>query len=175
MGRAGDALVEARRAIELDPFVPVHGSVLGLVLTANRMYDEAIERLKKTIELDPVLRAPHRNIERAYRMKGLREEAAKQIQQIGAPPKLYEICFSVGRDRTKSIALLQQYQVPDEWKHFLPEIYVELRMPDKAFEILNQLIDERSPEMQHLIQNPVLDPVRSDPRYADLLKRMGVR
>jgi len=183
LGRHDEAILEDKRAKELDPVGVVLNTVAGRTLHYARRYDEAIEQLKKTIALDP--RAPFAYLRLAdvYFTKGQYKEAVDQYQ------------LAIDRGTTSSeakIRLAATYAKMGEPQHGLDMIrqlqngsdyispahlaifYTALGDSRQAFAMLEKSFAERSPSLQFVKVDPAFDSLRSDPRFQDLLRRMGL-
>ncbi|MGI8882954.1 MAG: tetratricopeptide repeat protein [Pyrinomonadaceae bacterium] len=184
MGRFDEALVEIRRAKEIDPLSPSINAGEVWILYFARRYDEAIGRGREIAEMKPQFAEIHEYLKRCYDQKGMYAEAiaARQSRR-----KL------VGSDATETPALRDAASAAnssDYWKKRLEqeieearsespelfnmaEIYAQLGEKDLAFKWLERAIENRSYEVMYLKVAPNLDPLRSDPRFDDLLKRTG--
>jgi len=174
LGRSDESLAEAKRAVELEPFSMVTHDVLGLSLMRMHRYDEAIAQFKQAAEIDPTWVFLHFNLGQAYLLKSLLPEALTEFQRAGAPPQISEI-YSAGISDARRLRLLSnQFQISDLWKCFMVSAAVNLGFKDKAFELLSVLVEERNTILPYIISAPILDPIRDDPRYINVLKRMGL-
>jgi tetratricopeptide (TPR) repeat protein len=81
LGRSDDAVAEAKRALELDPLSIIINADLGNTLFSAHRYDEAIEQLRKTVEMEPDFYYAHWNLGQALEMKGLIKEAHGRIRE----------------------------------------------------------------------------------------------
>jgi TolB-like protein/Tfp pilus assembly protein PilF len=164
LGRLDESLAEAKRAVELEPFSMVTHDVLGLSLMRMHRYDEAIAQYKQAAEIDPTWVYVHFNLGQVYLLKSLLPEALTEFQRAGAPPQISEI-YSAGIGDARRLRLLSnELQVSDLWKCFM----------DKALELLSVLVEERNTVLPYIIHAPILDPISDDPRYMNVLKRMGL-
>lgn len=179
LGRHEESLVEVRRAVEIDPLSLGANCQYGESLSFARRYDEAIAQLKKTLELDDSYWLTHYYLAITYNMKGdYAESVAERV-------KIHEL-FS----RTQTAALIRESFARGGRQGFLramtgkrgpinlaPYIvatfYVELGEKDKALAILNQMYKEHNCELILLKVDPRLDPLRDDPGFQDLLRRVG--
>jgi tetratricopeptide (TPR) repeat protein len=185
LGRHEEALVEVRRALELDPLSIIINRVLGNVYYNARRYDPAVDQFRKTIEMDPGFATAHAGLGDAYVMKGMYGEA------IGEFAKAEELGLGGGSKETAA-ALLDAYakggwkgylqhevaRISDPSSHapsyFLARMYTALGEKDKAFAALEKDYEKRNWTMTDLKVDPALDSLRSDPRFADLLRRVGL-
>jgi tetratricopeptide (TPR) repeat protein len=185
MGRFDEALAEIRRAREIDPLAPVINAGEVWILYFARRYDEAIDAGEKLQETSPDFAEINEYLKRCYDQVG-RYRAAITARQMRR--KL------VGIDPTESPALKRAAAATSHetyWKSRLEqeiddakreppypfdmaEIYAQLGEKDKAFEWLEQAYERRTYLMMYLKVAPNLDPLRSDPRFTDLLRRTGL-
>jgi tetratricopeptide (TPR) repeat protein len=169
-----ESLAEAKRAVELEPFSMVTHDVLGLSLMRMHRYDEAIAQYKQAAEIDPTWVYVHFNLGQVYLLKSLLPEALTEFQRAGAPPQISEI-YSAGIGDARRLRLLSnELQVSDLWKCFMVSAAVNLGFKDKALELLSVLVEERNTVLPYIIHAPILDPISDDPRYMNVLKRMGL-
>ena len=180
-GRFDDAEAEFRRGLEIEPLsIPINWDY-GRFLYNARRFDESIAQHKKTIELDPSFARAHRTLGEVYRMKGdyanTIAERARFFELIGQPQSaaLIRETFSKGgwvgylRLVTSENAALKEGN--NNW--VLAKAYLDLGEKDKAFAELNTAYDNRLSSLCWLKVEPQLDPLRSDPRYQELIRRMN--
>lgn len=198
-GRHVEAIAEARRAVQLDPLTRPFNNHLGGALLFARRNDEAIEHCRKMTELDPKNAGAYHLLGSAYRYKGAYKQAIeaykKQIslEEPDAAKWADEEGFLLTEpDAKKFLAGLKQaYSQGDMdavyryWKgeierhpkSFPPElmawVYVHVGEKDRAFPWLEKMVAERQPGAFYLKVHPDWDPLRSDPRFQDLLRRMN--
>jgi TolB-like protein/predicted Zn-dependent protease len=183
LGRHDEAILEDKRAKELDPVGIVINTVAGRTLHYAGRNDEAIEQLKKTIELDP--RAPFAYVRLAdvYVTKGKYQDAVGQYQmaiELGSASSEAKVRLAAayakmgepkrGLDIVKDLQESHDYISPAHLAIF----YSALGEPDQAFATLEKGYAERSPSLQILKVDPAFDSLSSDPRFQDLLRRMGL-
>jgi serine/threonine protein kinase/TolB-like protein/Tfp pilus assembly protein PilF len=183
MGRTKESLTESKRALELDPVDPIMNAHLGWHYLNARQYDQAIEHLRKTVELDPNIPSPHQFLGEAYSQKSMYGEATaefKKARLLDNTPRAiaflgYSYAMLARRDQaSKALDELRevsrlQYVSP----YFVAVIYIALGEKDRAFEWLQKAYEERSESLVYLKVEPMLDPLRSDRRFQNLLRRMN--
>ena len=184
MGRHQEAIAEIRRAREINPLSLIINAVEVSVLCIARVYDQGISQGLKALEMDPNFAEVYGYLRRCYEQKGMYKEAiaARQMQQKLA-----------GRDREETAALREaaaattarvywqktlEHELEESKRELsigfeLAEIYAQLGERDQAFAWLERAYEKRSFMMLYLKVAPNLDPLRSDSRYADLLRRVG--
>ncbi len=179
LGRGEESFAEIQRGLELDPISLPANFMYGQSLLSARRYDEAIAQFKKTLELDANYLPPHGGLASAYLMK--RDYAASIAERV----KINELIGTRQRGE-----LIQKSFDEGGWKGFLklvtnerqilfpPHVivaaYAELGEKDKAFALLNKLYEAREGTLVGLKVDPRLDNLRDDPRFQDLLRRVGL-
>jgi DNA-binding winged helix-turn-helix (wHTH) protein/TolB-like protein/Tfp pilus assembly protein PilF len=179
MGRPEEALRESKRAQEIDPLSPWTNS--GFISFLARRYDEGIAESKKALELDPQFPAAHMVIGLSYVQKKNYEQAIAELQRAQDNPDsraLLGYAYGVAGKRNEARHVLEELQEVAKEKYVSPfpvaATYVGLGETDKAFEMLDKAYVERSWAMGMLKVNPIFDPIRSDRRYIELLRRMNL-
>jgi len=183
MGRFEQALVEIKRARELDPLNQHIDNTLGSTLFLARRYDEALIQAKKTLELDNSFLHAYSLLAAIYMAKGMYREAVDAFQEIenrsGVDPitqiylgSAYAGAGELGKARAilKRVETSKQEVSPAE----LAVLYASLGEREKAFASLEKAYAVHDPQLQYLKVAPDLDPLRSDPRFQDLLRRVGL-
>ena len=183
VGRSEEGLREAKRALELDPLSLPANFALGLVSYYALCHDEAIEAWYKTLELDPNFSLGHWGLGRAYVGKGMFEEARSEFQKYSdlspgsLPSSALGYCFGRISKRAQALRILEELKALSH-KEFVSPIsfalvYVGLGDKDQSFAALEQAIQERAP-IPAWVRDAFWDPINSDPRYAELLRRMNL-
>jgi TolB-like protein/Tfp pilus assembly protein PilF len=185
-GRFDEAIVENRRAVELDPLTLITNSVLADSFMTARQYDQAIEQYKSTIELDPNWPTAHASLGLAYIQKGMHREAVAECERgVQLSRRSVELgalgyAYAMAGRRTDALKVLDQLNELST-QRYVPAfsraiIYTGLGDKDRAIEWLGKAVEERSSLI--VIWSPstfaAWDPLRSDPRFQDLLRRMGL-
>jgi TolB-like protein/tetratricopeptide (TPR) repeat protein len=187
-GRLDEALNEEKRAVELDPLSPVASRAVGAVLVDQRKYDPAIEQLKKTLELAPTLGLALNDLATAYLLKGNYGEAisvsetalANPIGKV-APLSSLAYAYAVAGRKAEAQKILDQLGELSKQQYIQPRVIaricVGLGEKDKAFAYLEESLKDRSIETGFATINvdPTFDPLRSDPRFNDLVRRMNLQ
>jgi TolB-like protein/DNA-binding winged helix-turn-helix (wHTH) protein/Tfp pilus assembly protein PilF len=147
--RYDEAMKQSRKTINLDPFFALAHYVLGEVFVQKHMYKEAVAELQKAIELSPGSTAFTANLAYAYAVSGTRDAAIKILNDL---KNRSDDAFS----NAPEIAL----------------VYVGLGEKDQAMVWLEKAYRERF--NPGVLLRPAFDPLRSDPRFQDLLRRIGL-
>jgi TolB-like protein/Tfp pilus assembly protein PilF len=180
-GRFDEASVEYRRALEIEPLsLPINWDY-GRFLYMARRYDESLAQHKKTIELDPGFARAHRTLADVYRVKGdyanAVEERAKFFDLIGQPQNAALIRATFAKDGWTGFARLvaaEDSPLRDSNSNWvIAKAYVDLGEKDKAFVELNKAYENHLSSLLWLNVEPQFDPLRSDSRYQELLRRIG--
>jgi TolB-like protein/Tfp pilus assembly protein PilF len=186
-GRVDQALAEAKDAVQLDPVSAEINSNLGQVLLLAHQYDRAIEQLRSSIELDPSYFLAHNYLGRAYEANGKLPEAIAEFQRTlqiedGIPENwsnlghAYALSGKTGEAQTiieRLKRLSASSYVPP---YNMAVLYAGLGNKNEAFAWLNRAYDERSFYLPAWLRvDPQMDSLRSDARFADLVRRVGLR
>jgi serine/threonine protein kinase/Tfp pilus assembly protein PilF len=171
MGRQAEAVAEMKRALELDPLSLIINTNLGGVLVNARKYDEAIEQLKKTIELDPNFAPAHAYLSGVYVQKGMYQEAI--AENHGDKLGLASIYARLGK-KSEALKLTQELREDNVTSTDMAGLYAALGERDEAFSWLERGYAEKSEQLTTLNVDPTWDPLRSDSRFQDLVRRIGL-
>jgi serine/threonine-protein kinase len=185
MGRLEEALRMISRAAELDPVSQAILKDKGLALYYNRQYDEAIEMARRTLELDPNYAAAHRLLSLAYQGKGMFDESVVENQKWGALTRnkiettvalaqLNAVSGQVEEAKKLIEAVEQDKLVIDQVYRGLALVYAALGENDTAFKCLEKSYERHEEAILSLKVDPKVDPLRKDPRFIALLKKIGI-
>lgn len=184
MGQFDNAIGEIRKAQELDPVSLVKLTGLGQVLLMARRYDEAIEQCRKALEMDPNLGFAHWLLGLAYMDKGSYEPAILALQESiplsgDSPdePASLAHAYALSGKRTEARKILEELKQQAKRRYISPgtiaDLYGVLGEKDQAFALFEKAYDERDNMVVLLKVEPMFDNLRSDARFADLLRRVG--
>ena len=179
MGRFEESLKETKLGQELDPLSPYVSVSVGWILFYMRRYDEAIAQFRRTLEMDPDYGNPHWGIARAYVQKGMYKEAITEMERggpnFGTPLGTPGHDYAVMGNRREAERLLGEARNDPLRTLDAAFIYVGLGQKDEAFEWLQKAYEARSPWLVFALKpDPRFDSLRSEPRFADLLRRMNL-
>jgi TolB-like protein/DNA-binding winged helix-turn-helix (wHTH) protein/Tfp pilus assembly protein PilF len=185
LGRFDEALAEINRAQELDPLSLSISSSRGFILENTRRYDEAIEQLRRVVAIDPNYYQANFRLALTYVANGQVDEAIAAAEKTVAvsertPAALGVLGFAYGvarREREARGVLNELYQLQKR-RYVSPMaftfVYIGLGDKEQAFAWLEKAYQERSNHLAFFKVSPVVDRLRSDPRFAELLKRIGL-
>jgi serine/threonine-protein kinase len=184
-GRSDEAIVEIKRALELEPLDLNMGGNLAWAYFSARQYDRALEQGKKTYELDTNFLTGRWNLSNAYIGKGMYAEAiAINEKALQTDPTSHFALHSVGYAYAKSGRRQEAEEVIKRFKdiaktqyvisYWIASIYAALGDKDRAFAELEDSYTERDFYLIRLKVDPYWDPLRDDPRFKDLLKRLNL-
>jgi tetratricopeptide (TPR) repeat protein len=185
MGRHEEALARMKNGQELDPLSLIINVAVGWNLYCARRYDEGIEQLRRTVELEPNYPVTHWILGLSLRKTGSYElavtEGEKAVKLSGGSPlmcaALAHTLGAAGRT-TEAVQLLdnltelgrQKYVAP----YFFAGVYIGLGENERAIEYLDKSYEEHSHWLIYLHIDPSMDCLRQDPRFQDLLRRVGL-
>jgi len=173
--------VHVRQAVQLDPLSPIVSEFASSVYLACNRLDDALAEAQRTESLAPNSVYENSALGRAYREKGMLAEAVTIFIRASAAtgvlqPGLAITYAKMGR-KDDALRVLEQithfgrthYVAGDE----IASIYVALGDNDAAFHWLERAYQERSGSLRGLASQPTFRPLYSDPRFADLVERIG--
>jgi TolB-like protein/Tfp pilus assembly protein PilF len=183
LGRFDEAITEGKRAIELDPLSPINNADLGQNLYIARRYDEAIAQLRKTLEIDPTFYYAHYSLGIALQLKGdmsaaiAEYEQAQQLSDDLFVPVLLASAKAQSRDKDAAVRLLAELEelsqhryVRSYWRALL---CISLGNREEAVRWFEQAVaDHDGLSITTIKVDPLLDPLRSDPRFDALVQKV---
>ncbi len=178
VGRRYEAFSEMRRAQELDPLTPLWPAWLGWQHWWTGQYEEAIAEARKSLEVNPNFPWGLHVLGGVYAEKAMYEEAIAAHQKAAASsPALrwalgYTYAVAGRRDEARKVAAELKKQVTPMNAWGLAEIYTALGEKDEAFRWLEVAYERRFSWMPWLGKERAFEPLRSEPRFQDLLRRM---
>jgi serine/threonine-protein kinase len=181
-----DALKEIKRAQELDPLSPVISNNVAFVYLLKNELDLAIEQSKRIIELDPNYPDVHDGLGFAYLKQRRYQEAIAEFQktvELSGSASRYQgdlgYCYAVTGRRAEAQAILktleEKYARREANGQSLAGVYASLGDKDRAFAWLEKDYQQRSGYLPNITWRFAFEDLRSDPRYADLVRRMGLQ
>jgi serine/threonine-protein kinase len=167
MKRMDDAAEQYQTALSLDPLSSIVNTNYAVLLMEARRYPESLAQFQKVLERDPNFPPAHYKLSQLYATTSRFAEAISEIQKIISKPgswsadaKSYrELILALrGTDRSAAVAVASAISGDR----------------DQAFEYLEKAYSDGDNELLIVIRYPALDPIRSDQRYADLMRRLGL-
>jgi TolB-like protein/Tfp pilus assembly protein PilF len=199
-GRAAEAVPHSERALELDPFNALFHGLYAIVLYADRRYDDAMAAARTALEMQPSLGMARGTLQDALFSKGMRDEllaiqrerAARDPERLAAFEQGLAEAGDSGAHRGVADLLAARYEksggMPDpgdrtsaaSWRGrvfmptFIAQQYIYAGDHDKAIEWLDEAYENHDPSLPYIGTLPLYDPLRSNPRFQDLLRRMNL-
>jgi serine/threonine protein kinase/Tfp pilus assembly protein PilF len=183
MGRHEQAIAEARRARELDPLALNQTAGLGYALYLGRQYDQAVEQLKKTFEIDKTYAFSHAILAYTYNAMGRHNEAIAEYEAHIrlAGDNASDQCYlgyslaKAGR-RNEAEAILKKLETSTKYVSpaELAVLYLGLGDKEKALSALERAYAAHDLQMGFLGVDPHYDPLRSEPRLQELIRKVGL-
>jgi eukaryotic-like serine/threonine-protein kinase len=185
LGRLDDTILEAKKAVELDPQSLIMNANLGYFYYFARQNDQGIAQEQKTLELDPNFGVAHERLWEIYEQKGMYEQAIREAEKRRADDRLspewaarfQNALQTSGRKgywqtevAFRKEELKRHYVLP----YLLARACAEAGDMDQAFQWLEKGIADRDNWTRALKVDPAYDSLRSDPRYAEMLRRMSL-
>jgi eukaryotic-like serine/threonine-protein kinase len=186
LGKNEQAMAHISRAQEVDPLSPIIEVNAGWCYYVSGRYDEAIELLKRVAEKEPNFWVVHSTLGQSYLAKVQLPDAIHELElarslspEATRNMALLANAYALGGRSAESRRLLQEL-ISLSRKRYISPVYmaivsIGLGEKDQAFAWLEKAYADRSDWMVLLQTEPLFDPVRSDPRFQDLLRRIGVR
>jgi TolB-like protein/DNA-binding winged helix-turn-helix (wHTH) protein/tetratricopeptide (TPR) repeat protein len=182
LGRLDEAMPHVKRAQELDPLSLITSAEIGNILTCSRQYDRAIEQFQKIIQMDPNSALAHTRLGMTYLAKGMYEEAIDEHKKAIALDDAPRRTALLGHAYAVAGRKAEAQKILDDLKELAKQrpvsaydfalIYMGLGDKDQAFVWLEKTIEERPDVLWDINVGPRFDPLRSDPRFTDLLRRL---
>ncbi len=179
LGKHEEALAELRLAAEIDPLAPSLNTSYGSSLLRARRYDEAVAQYKKSLELNAYYIPAHYGLAVVYQIKGNYAESVEERAKIGEitdnpqAAAFVRESFANGGWQGFLRAMTGNPQAPKVPPYILATFYAELGEKDKAFAILNKLYEDHD-FLGSIKVDPRFDSLHDDPRFQDLLRRVGL-
>ena len=180
-GQTTEALAESKRAQELDP---LQASRRGWgALYSARRYDELIEKLQLAIKLEPDVGVAHGVLAATYDSKGMHDQAINEYQEwISIDGETTSILCYLGHalamsgKRGEARAILNKLKTTKEYVSpvELAALYIGLGDKEGAMSLLEKGYDAHDPHLENLKVDPLYDSLRPDPRFQDLMRRVGL-
>jgi len=185
MGRQAESAAEIRQALAVDPVSKPIRETSGYLLYANHQYEQAIDQVRESLKMYPDSPDLHSILADACERKRMYQQAVEEDLQAfalsGASPEaLAELRRAFHSSGMRGywqaqLKFLSQGPRQESAKAFdLAQVYAMLDDKDRAFQLLERAYQEHSSYLVFRIRDPHLDGLRSDPRFQDLLRRIGL-
>ncbi len=185
MGGHVEAIARMKKSQELDPLSLIISVAIGWAFYMARRYDDAIEQLRRTVELDPNYPVTYWILGLLLRKMGRYEmaiaEGEKGLELSGGSSLMRAALaqtFATAGKRKKAIQILDELKKLTKQKYVAPYffagIHIGLGEDDGAIEYLEKSYEEHSHWLIYLHIDPSMDGLRSNPRFQDLLRRVGL-
>jgi len=186
LGRFDDAIVEGKRAVELDPLSLINNADLGNTYFLARRYDEAIEQVHKTLEMDPGFYSAYLTLGQALEMKGARDAAIGDYQKARALNDDSSVLGLLAHAYAFSDNKIEAGKILDQLKELSKDryvsaysfalIYLGLGDKEEALGWLEKSCQDRAgSDIGYIRIDPLLDPLRGDPRFEALAEKIVPR
>ena len=183
LGRPKEALVEMRKAENLDPLSLIINADLAEFLLLTHSYDESVEQGLKIIEMDPTFAIGHKQLGDAYLLKQMDKEAVAELQMAvrlsgGSPICIADLAraYVASGKMNEAVKLLSDLKKSSTTSFTnapqIAMIYASMGDNDQAMHWLEKAYEERfNPS---ILLRSGFDPLRSDPRFEELMRRIGL-
>jgi TolB-like protein/DNA-binding winged helix-turn-helix (wHTH) protein/Tfp pilus assembly protein PilF len=183
LGRYDEAIAEMKKAENLDPLSLIINADLAELLVLAHSYDESIRQSRKTIEMDPNFALAHNQLGQAYLQKHTYGEAVAELQKSvelsgGSPAFIANLAraYVASGKKSEALRLLSDLKKRSNPSYSnaseIAVIYASLGDSDQAMNWLEKGYEERF--NPGVLLRPGFDPLRSDPRFQDLARRIGL-
>src|SRR6266403_31926 len=185
LGRSEEALEVAKRALDLDPASPAVSHSLAVQLYLARKFDRAIEQAYDTLEMDGNFAISYAVLGEVYLAKGMYREGLPALEKYStlsrrSATSLAFLAYSYARlgERKEALRMIEELKATSKQSLvpalFVALVYTGLEDKDQAFTWLEKAYEERFNRLAYLKVEALWDPLRSDPRFADLIRRVGI-
>ena len=180
MGRNSEAIAEMRKAENLDPLSLIISADVAEILLVAHLNDEAIEQSRKTVDMDPNFAIAHYELGQAFVQKHNYNEALAEFHKAVDLSGGSILCrsnlayaYAVANKRNEAVKILNDLKTRSTHNASdIALIYVGLDEKDQAMKWLGKAYKEHfNPS---ILLRPAFDPLRSDPRFQNLVRRIGL-
>jgi len=179
-GNRKTCVAAARKAVELDPVSVFARHILGHVLYFSRQFEEAIDAFRQALELDPHYPKPHYFIAMSLHWLGDSESALEEIRletlQWMKLTAATVILHRLGRSEEAEVHFGKLIELGIEENNFVQQagIHAQLGQVGRALDCLELAFGQGDPGLTQLYVDPFLDPLRAEPRFEELLVKVGL-
>lgn len=183
-GRLDESVAQAQLNLRLDPLSPVSSADLVRAYYFARRYDEAVETNRKALEMESNFAIARLVAGAAYEQKGMYEEAVAELQKAnnfpgGLPEAMGALghAYAMSGKRSEALTVLKELKLMSERRYVSPLAFAMLSAglgdKDRALEYLEKAAEDRDGWLINLRVEPRFDVLHAEPRYVDLLRRLG--
>ena len=184
-GRIADAVIELEQATQVEPLNPIAHTFVGIGWILRRSYEDAVQSFHTALELEPNLSLAHGYLGEAYCHQHRYEEAAAELHKAQPTPPgchfsvgLLGYCYGRWGKTDDAQHLLTRLRDLSKTTYVpalsLAMTHIGMNNIDLAFECLHRAYEERNGALCWLPVEPIYDPLRSDPRFQALLRKMNL-
>lgn len=188
LGRVEESLAESERFLELDPLSPPGHVHMGWYYLMTRQYDQAIDWVRKALTMDPNFRNARVHLGEAYYYAGMFDESVEEYLKAGIlsgarPEMIGSLREAYKRSRIRGFLQRWLNEEKRSEERFIPyfprahqvaKLYGRLGAKEQAMDWLEKASESRQLLPEHIRRDPEFDNLRSDPRFTDLLRRIGL-
>jgi DNA-binding SARP family transcriptional activator len=185
MGRCEESIAELKLAGELDPLSLIISADLGRAFYYARQYEQVLRQETRTLEMDSNFWLSHINLGRSYTQRGMHAEAITELRKArglsaGNTEVLSFLAFAhaAAGERDEALELLGELDEQSKRVYVPPYhlavVHAGLGERDQAFEWLERAFERRAVDLFTLKVEPMFDGLSSDPRFRNLLRRIGL-
>ncbi|MDP9263731.1 MAG: tetratricopeptide repeat protein, partial [Acidobacteriota bacterium] len=185
-GRFDEAIAEMKRALQLDPLSLITNTNLGQILFWARRYDAAMAQCRKTMELDGRFGRAHSVLGNIYLQEGMYREAAAEFRGAAqysptSPQPLVDLAsaYAMSGNKAEAGQILAELQKRSTKSYVSPSelamLYVALDEKEQALASLEKAYEVHAGSLPYANVNPRFDSLRAEPRFQQLMRRIGLR
>jgi TolB-like protein len=183
-GRLDEAIAETKRGVDLDPTNLIVSSELGWAYYQSHQFDKAIAQYRKTLEMDQNFIYAAYNLAQTYEQKGMYREALAELERAQKIDNWAWLTAEIACVKAATGEREEAIRIMEDLKQRATHEYIDesviayiptaLGDKDQAFAWLEKAYQVRAGNVPFIKVEPKFDPLRSDPRFIDLLRRMGL-
>jgi tetratricopeptide (TPR) repeat protein len=184
-GRHDQAIAAAKRAQQLDPTSVLNSSDVGWELYLARRYDEAVAQLQRTVDMDSNYFPAHNWLALAYLGKSIYQQATEEAQKSAILSNnntdamtALAVSHAVSGNTRAATSILRELQAASGSRYVsswdMAAVFTSLHNSEEAFKSLQKAYEDHDYRLPLLSSDNRFELLHSDPRYADLLRRMGL-
>jgi len=183
-GLADESIAESKRAVELDPYSVPTVSGQAMIYHLARRDDEALAIARRAVDIDPSFAIGHQRLGEICLSKGMYAEAISSLEKAIELGKRGQLAvaslaraYAAAGDRANALKLLKELEASPRGQYMssyqLAQIYLTLGDRARSLDLLEKAFAERSVDMLSIKVEPSLDPLRNEPRFQDVVRKIG--